>query len=452
MTTDTVTRASAVLERPHFTFNRELEYFTVKELTGQLGCAPHLWPRAVTKELVDNALDGAETAGIAPHVTVLLEPDALEVRDNGIGIPADVITRSLDYLVRVSDKARFVSPSRGQLGNALKVLWAVSFVDTGQPGRSHVWTRGQHHTITIDLDVLAQQPRIHHSVCPADAAIGTRIRLEWPEFASSKQDAAVSRFYRSADICELLETYAAINPHAAFELQYPGSRGDWWPATNTTWQKWRPSDPTSPHWYTTDQLGDLIAAYIVMDRQTGRSRPVRDFIADFRGLSGSAKRKAVSLAAGLERAHLDDLATETGVDQGAVGRLLAAMRAESRPVPPAHLGVLGEPHLRTFLEREFAVAPASIRYKRIAAIHPDGEPYVLETAFGVRDDDGQDGQGALVLGGINWSPSDQRGLPSLSRLLGQARVDAHDPVVFIIHLAKPQPGFGDRAKTQVTLV
>ena len=38
------------------------------------------------------------------------------------------LERSLDYLVRVSDKAHYVSPSRGQLGNALKCVWAAPYV------------------------------------------------------------------------------------------------------------------------------------------------------------------------------------------------------------------------------------------------------------------------------------------------------------------------------------
>ncbi len=91
-------------------------------------------PVSVVRELVDNALDACETAGIAPEIVVTVEQDAVSVRDNGPGLPERTLARSLDYLVRVSDKAHYVSPTRGQLGNALKCLWAAPYVADGETG------------------------------------------------------------------------------------------------------------------------------------------------------------------------------------------------------------------------------------------------------------------------------------------------------------------------------
>jgi hypothetical protein len=110
--------------------------------------------------------------------------------------------------------------------------------------------------------------------------------------------------------------------------------------------------------------------------------------------------------------------------------------------------VIGERHLRCFLEREFGVHPGSYRYHKRAAQHIDGQPYVLELAFGVRDT----GSRRVLLNGVNWSPVEVGALHALPNLVGEARGDRHDPIVLVTHLAVPQPGYGDRAKSQVTLL
>ena len=62
--------------------------------------------------------------------------------------------RSLDYLVRVSDKSYYISPTRGQLGNALKCLWARPSWPTAPVGRS-TSSRAARHEIAVTLDRIA---------------------------------------------------------------------------------------------------------------------------------------------------------------------------------------------------------------------------------------------------------------------------------------------------------
>lgn len=158
----------ATLARTTFETSRELEFFTEKELTMQIGHAKPLWPIALVKELIDNALDAAETAGTAPEIAVALEEGAVTVADNGPGLPTATLKRSLDYLIRVSDKAHYISPSRGQLGNALKCVWAAPFVAHGGYGCVEVASAGQRHT----------EDRAADAPIPGDLAAQVAARIE----------------------------------------------------------------------------------------------------------------------------------------------------------------------------------------------------------------------------------------------------------------------------------
>ena len=74
-----------------FTTSRLLDFATKRELTAQIGHQPSMWPQVAVKELADNALDAAEQAETAPQVEVTVTESMIEVRDNGPGIPGDVI-------------------------------------------------------------------------------------------------------------------------------------------------------------------------------------------------------------------------------------------------------------------------------------------------------------------------------------------------------------------------
>jgi DNA topoisomerase VI subunit B len=187
------------LERSTFETSRRLEFFSEEELAMQIGFARAQWPLALLKELIDNALDAHETAGILPDLAVTLEADALSIRDNGPGLPVATLERSLDYLVRVSDKVHYVSPSRGQLGNALKCVWAAPYVAHGEAGYVEVTTGGITHRIAVSLDRIAQQPELRHLTLP-DGLVknGTLVKLIWPGIAGFLQLGPDPEFYKSA--------------------------------------------------------------------------------------------------------------------------------------------------------------------------------------------------------------------------------------------------------------
>lgn len=62
----------------------------------RLGHGRAWWPIAILKELIDNALDACETDGASPVIEVEVAEDSFTVKDNGPGIPATTIERSLD--------------------------------------------------------------------------------------------------------------------------------------------------------------------------------------------------------------------------------------------------------------------------------------------------------------------------------------------------------------------
>ena len=392
--------AMATLERTTFSTKRTMEFFSEKELNMQLGQSRAMWPVALMKELLDNALDAAELAGVAPRIGVTLTPDAFSVQDNGPGLPEETLVRSLDYLVRVSDKSYYISPTRGQLGNALKCVWAAPFVADGTRGQVDVTTGGVRHEIAVTLDRIAQEPDVRHTRHPdRTVKTGTRITIHWPGIASHEAPDRDDVFLQMEDDDEEIASYqdedgspiflqmvdlvrrlALFNPHALLTVTQPNAKRIRWTPTDTAWRKWQPNRPTSPHWYDPGRLRALIAAYLADEREGGRARTVREFVAEFAGLSGSAKQHTVTTAAGLSKgASLHDLVTDEDVALEPVARLLTVMQETSRPITPAALGTVGREHLAARLEAA-GVGAESIQYKKVPGID-DGMPFVVEIGF-----------------------------------------------------------------------
>ena len=174
------------LHRTTFETNRESEFFTKRELQMQIGAPEAEWPLALVKELLDNALDACEAAGRPPQLRVTVEEDGngVEVADNGPGLPPTVLRRSLDYQTRISDKLYYVSPTRGQQGNALKCIWAASLVASDQDvGRTEVCTGGTAYRIRVRHNEIRGVPDIRLTEAASDVKTGTVVRMQWPGVA-----------------------------------------------------------------------------------------------------------------------------------------------------------------------------------------------------------------------------------------------------------------------------
>jgi DNA topoisomerase VI subunit B len=135
------------LSRHVFKTSRLAEFCSQKELVNQTGHAVEDWPLVDLKELIDNALDGAEESGIAPVIEISVSQDDIAVADNGPGIAPETVADIIDYTARVSSREAYVSPTRGAQGNALKTILAMPFALDGERGETIIESQGVAHRI-----------------------------------------------------------------------------------------------------------------------------------------------------------------------------------------------------------------------------------------------------------------------------------------------------------------
>jgi DNA topoisomerase VI subunit B len=441
---------TARLDRETFRTSRLMDFMSEKELIAQTGHRKEAWPLVVLKELIDNALDACEDRCIAPEVHVLVDDQGITVTDNGPGIPLDTIAGVLDFSVRVSNREAYVSPTRGAQGNALKTVVAMPFVlsTDEQRGRVTIASNGIRHEIGVSVDRIRQAPMVSREEQPAeDVKTGTTVTVHWPHSACSLLRGAESRFLQIA------EDYTWLNPHLTMAVEWFG-KSHRFKGTNPGWEKWLPSDPTSPHWYRKDNLERLISACISRDRDRGVDRTTREFVSQFRGLSSTKKQKAVLEATGMARTNLSDLVEGNNLKVEAIRILLETMKAHSKKVKPQTLGVIGRDHLAARCEA-MGGEMGSFEYRK-AMGETDGVPWVVETAFVWLGEESEADRRLVT--GVNWSPgilNPFRELghlgDSLDSVLEKQRASRSEPVVLVLHMACPRVEYTDRGKSAVVI-
>jgi DNA topoisomerase VI subunit B len=447
------------LTRVAFKVSRLMEFCSERELTNQTGHSVWEWPLAVAKELIDNALDAAEEAEVPPDISVTVEPDTIVVQDNANGIAAETIESVLDYTIRVSSREAYVSPTRGAQGNALKTILAMGYVlDRGnggdQAGVTVIEARGVEHRIEFRVDHVNNQPRIFRTTAPSPVEAGTKFTVHWPPSKSSKLlEYAAGQFKR------LVEAYTWVNPHLSLRGVWFGREFVNVTATNPNWEKWRPRNPTSPHWYDEARLQRYLAAHVARDRDLGQRRTVRAFLSEFRGLAGTAVQRKILTEVGCSHESLAQFFGADQVNRSGIAKLLSAMKRHSKPVNPKLLGVIGADHLK---ERFLAAGGAvdTFKYQCRKGV-TDAVPYIVEFSFGLHQTGLAPG-GALAprifVTGANWSAaitnpfrrfgSTGEGLEST---LAKVRAAQGQPVICALHLASARIQFADRGKSSLVL-
>jgi DNA topoisomerase VI subunit B len=436
-----------------------MEFCTKRELQNQTGHSVDDWPLVVLKELMDNALDACEEAETAPVVSVTVDPGSITIQDNAGGIETETVKSVLDYTTRVSSREAYVSPTRGAQGNALKTILAMGYVldrdagsDAGAVGVTTIETRGLQHRIEFRVDHINNEPRITHTTTPSPINAGTKITIIWPTKVQLLE-------WAEARFKQLAESYVWFNPHLTLRGVWNGREFVNVLTTNPNWEKWRPRNPTSPHWYDETRLQRYLAAHVARDRDLGRHRTVREFISEFRGLSGTAVQRKILTEMGCSHKSLAQFFGLAQVNRTGIAKLLAAMRKRSKPVNPKHLGIIGAEHLK----QRFLAAGGNadtFKYQQRKGMTSEGIPYIIEFAFGLH-------QSALTQGGaisrkfvrgVNWSVGIHNPFRAfgstgegLENTLAKVRANASSPVICALHLASAYIQYADRGKSSIIL-
>ncbi len=227
-------------------------------------------------------------------------------------------------------------------------------------------------------------------------------------------------------------------------------------ATTRKWVKWLPSEPTSPHWYRLEEFERLISAYISYDQDHGSDRSVRELVKEFRGLTGTAKQKAVLEDTGLTRTNLSALANGQGLQHKVIAKLLTSMKAHSKPVKPGALGIIGQTHIQMRM-KQLGCEMETFQYRKVTEMDSDGLPAVIETAFAWRGE--QCTAPRRLITGVNWSPG--IGNPfrtlgttiygdGLAAMLEKRYAGRYEPIVFLLHVAHPRVRYTDRGKSRLS--
>ena len=145
-------------------------------------------------------------------------------------------------------------------------------------------TRGTKHQIEFRVVHIDNQPKIIHITAKSPVKVGTRLTIKWPP-KLELLESVETRFK------QLIEGYVWFNPHLTLRRVWFGNEFIDVQATNPAWEKWRPRNPTSPHWYDESRLQRYLAAHVARDLK--RQRTVREFIAEFRGRSGTAVQRKI---------------------------------------------------------------------------------------------------------------------------------------------------------------
>jgi DNA topoisomerase VI subunit B len=318
-------------------------------------------------------------------------------------------------------------------------------------GETIIEAHGIAHRIVFGVDHIKDEPKIEHTTKRSAVKSGTRITVTLP----MARDDGWFKKYVMDRFLELAESFAWLNPHLSLRVTWNGERKIDIKASNTKWQKWLPSWPTSPHWYDQSRLRRYMQAHI-------RNQPsvtVRQFISEFRGMTGTAKQKQVLAATGCSHVSLHNFFGLHKVNTNNIAKLLAALKTHTKPVSPADLGIIGKEHFYRMMEAAGG-DPKTFTYNR--------KPYVdcgvsgmIEFAFGIH------AKGLSAAGrtpsrkeitGVNWSPGINnpfrqlgRGGVSLDAILENLRASNSQPVIMVLHVAHPRVAYTDKGKTAIVV-
>ena len=188
-------------------------------------------------------------------------------------------------------------------------------------------------------------------------------------------------------------------------------------------------------------------------------RQLTELLAQFKGLSGTAKQKAILGELGLARASLEDLVGPAGgLDQELLGRLRTVMGSESKPPKAEALGLIGKDHFLADSRSVTSVGRASsIISKSIPTAHRPQPDVAAHRGDRLRLRRGQ-AREPNSFSRVNNSPAlsdagafKELGVDGLGGILGDQFAGNDEPIVFLMHVTGARLAFTDRGKSAVSL-
>ena len=441
---------SGGVQRTVFATPRAAEFLELRALQAQTGQPDTEFGNVVIKELMDNGLDGAESAGVAPVIEISARTDGeivrITVADNGVGITADTVSKITDFDRLVSDKAKYRGPTRGAQGNAFKTLLGIPYaLDVDAP--VVIESGGVRHELAVRVDP-GGAVTVDHRTAPCERTVGASVTVPLP----ADIDIDPWRWATGA---------ALVNPHATITVTEHGYTGDddepvSYKPTDLGWSKWTPNQPASAHWYDNAAFAGLVYAHIRYARDGGPDKPLGEFVRQFDGLSSTTKAKAVRASVGGGGPGAVTHLSQLDGNDAAIERLHSAMRSYTRPMPARRLGPVGGAHIERVLDELYGVD--RFWYKS-ATETVAGVGWIIEVAVADTDTDTEGGPWFAV----NHSPSfgDPLGAANLTcagrwGVWGSGTdpflsVDENDYIAAVVHVICTSAQFIDKGKIRLVV-
>ncbi len=179
-------------------------------------------------EYVSNSLDACEEAGILPELYIEItnisgDHYVLKVRDNGPGIPPDIVPRVFGKLLAGTKFHRMI-PTRGQQGIGAAGVTMFAQMTTGKP--VHVKTSrgdGTIYEMDVMIDVKRNEPIVKNQRSYPGNWRGTEVTAEMREVLYNRSKYSAYEYVRRT---------ALANPHAQITLVEPDGKKTVWYRTS----------------------------------------------------------------------------------------------------------------------------------------------------------------------------------------------------------------------------
>ena len=231
-----LTKLGSVLTRKQFVTSRLADFADPKKLAVQIGHGPSWWPDVILKELVDNALDAAEGAGVAPEIAITVTGASISVSDNGGGMPTKAVKQILNYVTKASIERRLCQPDARSAGQRPSdtARHAPRADRQARPHCDREPGRSTPHHVRRRPDLARAAPR------PSDRSYRRRGRDEGHDLPAGVAEPIRPSFTTPRSLS------VAVNPHLTLSFTAPTTSLSFkHKATEPEWTKWKPTDPTS---------------------------------------------------------------------------------------------------------------------------------------------------------------------------------------------------------------